>query len=118
TPFPGTYIPGQPASGVRPYGFGAGNLFAYESGGTMRQHILMANFNARFSRNVSLFGNYQFNHSVDLPGSPTDPYDFAQDGGRSALERLHRFQLVGSVVAPLGIRFSPFVILQSGTPYD
>jgi len=40
---------------------GAGNLFAYESGGMMRQHILMANFNTRFSRNVSLFGNYQFN---------------------------------------------------------
>jgi hypothetical protein len=61
TPLPGTYIPGQPTSGVRPYGLGAGNLFAYESGGMMRQHILMANFNTRFSRNVSLFGNYQFN---------------------------------------------------------
>jgi hypothetical protein len=103
---------------VRPYGFGAGNLFAYESGGMMRQHILMANFNTRFSRNVSLFGNYQFNHSKDLPGTPTDPYNFAQDWGRSSLERRHRFQLVGSVVAPLGIRLSPFVIVQSGSPYD
>jgi Carboxypeptidase regulatory-like domain len=118
TPLPGTYIPGQPTSGVRPYGFGAGNLFAYESGGMMRQHILMANFNTRFSRNVSLFGNYQFNHSKDLPGTPTDPYNFAQDWGRSSLERRHRFQLVGSVVAPLGIRLSPFVIVQSGSPYD
>ena len=38
--------------------------------------------------------------------------------GRSSLERRHRFQLVGSVAAPLGLRFSPFVILQSGSPYD
>ena len=33
TPLPGTYIPGQPNSGVRPYGLAAGNLFEYESGG-------------------------------------------------------------------------------------
>ena len=118
TPLPGTYIPGQPNSGVRPYGLAAGNLFEYESGGNMRQNILMGNFNTRFSRNVSLFGNYQFNHSNDLPGTPTNPYNFAEDWGRSSLERRHRFQLVGSVVAPLNIRMSPFVTLQSGSPYD
>ncbi len=118
TPLPGTYISGQPNSGVRPYGLAAGNLFEYESGGNMRQNILMGNFNTRFSRNVSLFGNYQFNHSQDLPGTPTNPYNFAEDWGRSSLERRHRFQLVGSVVAPLNIRLSPFVTLQSGSPYD
>ena len=118
TPLPGTYIPGQPNSGVRPYGLAGGNLFEYESGGMMKQNIVMANFNTRFSRNVSLFGNYQFNHSNDLPGTPTNPYDFLQDWGRSSLERRHRFQLVGSVVAPLNIRMSPFLTLQSGSPYD
>ncbi|MCU1235508.1 MAG: Cna domain protein, partial [Candidatus Solibacter sp.] len=118
TPLPGTYIPGQPTSGVRPFGLAGGNLFEYESGGFMRQNILMANFNTRFSRNVSLFGNYQFNKSKDLPGTPTNPYDFVADYGRSSLERRHRFQLVGSVVAPLNIRLSPFITLQSGSPYD
>src|SRR5438552_1493724 len=92
-----------PVTDARRLCFAAGNLFAYESGGIMRQNILMANFNTRFSRNVSLFGNYQFNHTMDLPGTPTDPYNFAQDWARSSLERRHRFQLVGSVVAPLGI---------------
>ena len=84
TPLPGTYISGQPNSGARPYGLAAGNLFEYESGGNMRQNILMGNFNTRFSRNVSLFGNYQFNHSQDLPGTPTNPYNFAEDWGRSS----------------------------------
>ena len=118
TPLPGTYIPSQPGSGARPYGFAAGNLFEYESGGNMRQNILMANFNTRFTRNVSLFGNYQYNHSNDMPGTPTNPYNFLQDWGRSSLERRHRFQLVGSVMAPLNIRFSPFITVQSGAPYD
>ena len=108
TPLPGTYIPSLPSSGLRPYGLAAGNLFEYESGGIMKQNILMANFNTRFSRNISLFGNYQYNLSNDLPGTPTDPYNFAEDWGRSSLERRHRFQLVGSVVAPLNIRLSPW----------
>jgi hypothetical protein len=118
TPLPGTYVLGQPSSGARPYGLAAGNLFEYESGGRMGQNILMGNFNTRFSKNVSLFGNYQFNHSHDLPGTPTNPYNFFQDWGRSSMERRNRFQLVGSVVAPLNIRLSPFITLQSGSPYD
>jgi hypothetical protein len=118
TPLPGTYVAGQPNSGVRPYGLAAGNLFEYESGGVMTQHILMYNFNTRFSRKVSLFGNYSFNHSNDLPGTPSNPYDFWQDWGRSSLERKHRVQFVGSVTAPFDIRLSPLVTMQSGGPYD
>jgi hypothetical protein len=118
TPLPGTYIAGQTNSGLRPYGAAAGNLFENESGGVMKQHILMYNFNTRFTRKVSLFGNYQFNHSEDLPGTPTNPYNFWQDWGRSNLERRHRVQLIGSITAPLDLRLSPFVTLTSGAPYD
>jgi len=78
----------------------------------------MANFNTRFTRNVSLQGNYSLTYAHDLPGSPSNPYDFAQDWGRSTLDRRHRFILVGSALAPYGLRFSPFVTLQSGAPYD
>jgi len=118
TPLPGTYIIGQPNSGVRPYGLSGGNLFEYESGGLLKQNILMANFNTRFNNKVSLFGNYSYNTAHDLPGSPSNPYNFLQDWGRSTLDRKHRFQLVGSVLAPKNIRLSPFVTLQSGAPYD
>src|ERR1051326_3863095 len=118
TPLPGTYIPGQANSGVRPYGLAAGNLFEYESGGILKQHILMYNFNTRFTRKVSLFGNYSFNKSQDLPGSPSNPYNFLQDWGRSNLERKHRVQIIGSVTAPFDLRLSPFVTLMSGAPYD
>ena len=118
TPLPGTYLQGQLANAVYPLGFGAGDVFEYQSGGLLKQNILMANFNTRFSRNISLFGNYQWNHSNDLPGTPTNPYDFAADWGRSSLQRTHRFQLVGSVSTRFGLRLSPFVTIQSGSPYD
>ena len=71
TPLPGSYNPkiGLVAgNGIYPYGFSAGRIMEYESGGFMKQDIIMFNFNTRFSRKVSLQGNYQYAHANDLPG--------------------------------------------------
>jgi hypothetical protein len=121
TPMPGTFNPLLPLSatnGVFPYGYAAGNIFEYESGAVMRQNIFMANFNTQFSRRVSLFGNYALTYAKDMPGMPTDPYDFGLDYGRSNFDRRHNFQLMGSVIGPKGIRLAPFVTIRSGAPYD
>jgi hypothetical protein len=121
TPIPGTYnrlLPSGPTNGLYPYGYSAGNLYEYESGGLLKQNILMVNFNTRFSRRVSLQGNYSYTRANDLPGSPTNPYNFAQDWGRSSLDRHNNFTMIGSVLGPKNISFSPFVTLRSGAPYD
>jgi len=120
-PLPGTYNPLLPpgqGNGIFPYGYAAGNLYETESGGILHQHIIMVSFNTRFSRRVSLQGNYQYTRANDLPSSPTDPYNFAQDWGRSNLDRHHNFTLFGSIQGPMGLYFSPFVTLRSGAPYD
>ncbi|HEY1217328.1 MAG TPA: hypothetical protein VGF03_00210, partial [Bryobacteraceae bacterium] len=101
-----------------PYGYNAGNEFEYESGGYMRQRMLMANFNTRFSQRVSLFGNYSLTYAHDLPSTPTDPYDFALDYGRSNFDRRNSFMVMGSIVGPKNIRVAPFISLRSGQPYD
>ncbi|PWU00265.1 MAG: TonB-dependent receptor [Terriglobia bacterium] len=109
-----------PGLGVRPY-TGLGNLFLYESGGILRQNMMVINFSSRLKRGFALFGNYSLssiNSDVDNGGAPSNPYDFKQDYGRSSLERRHRVQLVGSFGTPLRFRISPFIILQSGTPYN
>jgi hypothetical protein len=121
TPLPGTYNYLQPlsaANGVFPYGYNAGELFEYESGGILRQNIFMVNYNTRFSRRVSLQGNYQYTRAKDLPSTPTDPYDFMLDYGRSNLDRHHNFTTIGNIQAPWGLNFSPFITLRSGAPYD
>ena len=95
-PYPGTYnylLPPGPTNGVFPYGYSAGNIIENESGGLLKQNILMVNFNTRFSRKVSLQGNYQYTHANDLPGTPTNPYNFLQDWGTSSLNR--RSNLIG-----------------------
>jgi len=121
TPIPGSYNPLLPLSGTNgifPYGYNAGRIYEYESGAFMHQNIYMANFNTRFSRRVSLFGNYSYTTANDLPGSPTDPYNFALDYGRSTFDRHNNFQLTGSILGPANIRFAPFITMRSGSPYD
>ena len=121
TPYPGTYnyllAPG-PANGVFPYGYSAGNILEYESGGLLKQNILMVNFNTRFSRNVSLQGNYQYTHANDLPSTPTNPYNFLQDWGTSNLNRRSNFTVIGSITGPAKIVIAPTIVARSGGPYD
>jgi hypothetical protein len=120
-PLPGTFnplLPLGPENGVFPFGFQAGNIFEYQSGGILRQRILMATINTRFSKRVSVYANYQLTYANDLPSIPTNPYNFRQDYGRSNLDRRNNFQLFGSIQAPAGIWISPFIILRSGAPYD
>ena len=123
TPLPGTFNPApgvglSASNGVFPYGYSAGNIFEDESGGYMRQQMLMFNFNTRFNSRISLFGNYSLNYAKDLPGSPTDPYDYRLDWGRSTLDRRNNLIVLGTITGPAKVRFSPFFVARSGQPYD
>ncbi len=121
TPIPGTYNPlgGVTATnGIYPYGFGAGRMIEYESGGFLKQDIVMFNFNTRFSRKVSLQGSYQYAHANDLPGTPTNPYNFLQDYGTSNLNRRSNLTVIGTVQLPAKITIAPTIIVHSGSPYD
>jgi hypothetical protein len=122
TPLPGTYqyllgAPG-PTNGVFPYGYAAGNIYETESGGILKQDIVMFNFNTRFSRRVSLQGNYQYTHANDLPGTPTNPYNFMQDWGTSNLNRRSNLTILGTIQGPFKISIAPNIVAHSGAPYD
>ena len=111
-------MPLSATNGVFPYGYAAGNIFEDESGGKFWQQLFMVNFNTRFSSRVSLFGNYSLSYAKDLPSTPTNPYDFAMDYGRSNFDRRNNFMLMGNILAPEGIHFAPFITVRSGQPYD
>lgn len=119
-PLPGTYVPGTPNTGVRP--FGAGNLYLYESDGIMNQNQILVNVNTRMTKNISLFGFYVLNHAKsDTDGAnsfPANQYDFTGEYGRSSLDVRHRFVLGGSLASKWGLRWSPFIIAHSGEPFN
>jgi hypothetical protein len=120
-PLPGTFDPLVPGSGVFPYG-DVGNIYLYESSGLFTQNQLITNVNARINAKANLFGYYALGKAesnTDGSGSfPSNPYDEQYDWGRAGFDVRNRVFLGGSVVAPLGLRFSPFIVAQSGAPFD
>jgi hypothetical protein len=132
-PLPGTFIPGVPSSGIRPLNCAdfippdinpstRCNIFEYESSGRYNQNQLIINFNSRLHRNVTMTAFYVFakaNSDADGVGSlPANPYDLSTEYGRASGDIRHRFVMRGTFRAPWGISLNPFVIVQSGRPFN
>jgi hypothetical protein len=99
-----------------------GNRYEYQSTGVLNQNQLMFNFNTRFSPKLTLFSFYVLSKAKsDTDGVntfPSDPFNFQTEYGRASNDIRHRFVLGGNVIAPLGLRFNPFVIANSGRPFN
>jgi hypothetical protein len=127
-PLPGTFVscsPGDvtctPSAGTRPYG-NVGNIYQYESDGLFNQNQLIMNINVRLGSKFSLFGFYSLNfansNTSGVNSFPSNSYDVALDYGRAAFDIRHRLFLGGSFSLPKGIRLSPFMMANSGTPFN
>jgi hypothetical protein len=144
-PLPGTYNPASPTAGVRPLSsvYGNDNLFQYDSDGVYRQNELIVNSRVNLGAKFSLFGFYTLNYAnSDLgTGSPinsntsvtggftsggalstpefvSNPYDPIADYGRASFDTHDRGLIGGSIGLPYAFRLSPFMIVNSGTPYN
>jgi hypothetical protein len=120
-PLPGTFVPGNPTSGVRPLGNSAGNIYQYESGGIYRQTQLIANIHTH-ARSISLFGYYVFNNAhsdaAGIDSFATNPWNIYADYGRAAFDVRNRVMIGGTYAAPLGFRLSSVMMANSGLPFS
>src|SRR5580658_1127184 len=116
---PGTYDI-TTGTGVRPNGINE-NIYQYQSGGIYHQNQLITNFSVR-ARKLSLFGFYVLNSAkADTSGAtyfPSNQFDPRADYGRSTFDIRQRFLLGGNYQAPFGFSISPFLVLDSGTPFN
>ncbi len=115
-------VPGTPyPTGSRPDP-SKGDIFQYSSDGVFRQNQLIANFNIRAGAKLSLFGYYSLNYAnSDASGAgsfPSDQYDLSVDYGRASFDMRHRLFMGGTIGLPRGFRVSPFMIFNSGSPYN
>jgi hypothetical protein len=144
-PLPGTFNPADPTSGVRPDAsfYGNKNIFQYNSEGVFRQNQLIANFRASVGSKLSLFGYYVLNSAHSDMGTPSsinagtsvtggftsgaalstpnflsDPYDPMLDYGRASFDIQDRGLVGGTISLPRGLRLSPFIVVDSGSPYN
>jgi hypothetical protein len=146
-PLPGTYNPADPSSGIRPFG-GTDNIYQYNSGGIFEQNQLITNARYSLGNKVSLFGFYALGFAnSDLGsggsssissggaggggfggafgggggGSPQfvmNSYDPMEDWGRAAFDVRNRAFIGGTISLPYAFRLSPFIIANSGTPFN
>ena len=120
-PLPGTYNPAVSNSGLFPLGH-PGPLDLMESSGIYNQNQAIANVNAKLNARLSLFGFYVYNHArsnTDGIGTfPANPYNFTGEYGPASTDVHHRFTVGGSINLRWAVRISPFVVAQSGAPFD
>ncbi len=110
-----------PGSGTFPLGH-PGPVFRMESSGIYNQNQIVANINTRLKQGVSLFGFYVLNRSRSstdgIDTVPANPYDLSGEYGPAATDVRHRVTFGGSVNTKWNVRISPFVVVQSGAPFD
>jgi hypothetical protein len=105
----------------RPFG-NIGDIYDYQSDGIFKQTQVLVNVNSQVGKWLTLFGRYSHStaHSdTDGLGTlPANPYNFAADWGRSKLDVGHTLFFGGSIAARWGLRFSPFLVAHTGTPFN
>ena len=116
-------LPGTP--GLSQYPTGAlpnPAVYQYASDGVFRQNQLIAQFNVQAGAKVSLRGYYSLNYAnsdASTAGNfPSDSHDLGLDYGRASFDIRNKLFMGGTVALPRGFRLSPFMIFNSGTPYN
>lgn len=103
------------------YNPASGNVFQFLPEGIYKQDQLIFNTNARFSPNFNVFGFYtlSFAHTDGSGSSIASRSDnLGLDYGRAAFVSRNQLFLIGNYNAKWGIRLNPFLVAQSGRPYD
>jgi hypothetical protein len=109
-----------PLTGLPPAGGPV--VYQYFSEGVFNQNQLLVNANFRYGRWLSLFGYYALNGANgDSSGAGsfiTVPHNIAADYGRTTFGVRNRLFMAGSISLPHTIQISPFMVAQSGNPYN
>jgi hypothetical protein len=114
-------LPCDPAKTPHPFG-NTDNVYQYQSQGVFKQRQLIINSSVRMGTKLSLFGYYTLNYAnSDASGAGTFPStlnDISLDYGRAPFDVRHRVFFGGTMGLPYNFRLSPFLVAQSGVPFN
>ena len=115
---PGTYAYGSSTlTGVRPDP-SLGIVRQMYPEAVFKQNQLVVNVNANFTPNFGVRGFYTLSSANSNTGTASNSYNLSQDYGPASWVPRHRIFLMGSYSGPWGLSFNPFLIAQTGRPYD
>jgi hypothetical protein len=115
---PGTFVYGSSTlTGTRP-DTSRSIVEQYDSEGIYKQNQLVLSVNATPTTRLRFSGYYDLNSVRANTGTASNSYDLKLDYGRPNWSMRHMLYLSGRYTAPMRIVFDPFVIAQSGKPYN
>jgi hypothetical protein len=79
---------------------------------------LIVNINARITRSFSVFGFYNWTQANSNTGMASNSYNLMQDYRRAPFAQTNMIFLRGSYTDRFGISYSPFLVANSGRPYN
>jgi hypothetical protein len=97
-------------------------VYEYQSEGVFNQNQLISSFNVRAGAKLTIFSFYSFSHANSDAGGagsfPSQPANVSADYGRAGFDVHHRLFLGGTISLPHGFRVSPFMVANSGAPFN
>jgi hypothetical protein len=115
---PGTFAYGSATlTGVRPNP-SLGIVEEYYPEAVFKQNQVIVNINARLTRNMGLSGFYNITSAHSNTGTASNSYNLSQDYRRAGFASRNMLFLMGNYSGPLGFTFNPFLLAQSGRPYN
>jgi hypothetical protein len=119
-PLPGTYVPGQATSGVRPLG-GTQNIYQFSSVGSHTTNMLFANTQLTINKHIMYWAfvgaRYKNGDSGGAGSFPTNQYDVHADYGRAASATTRLFN-GANFTLPWGITSDVFVAFTTRQPFN
>jgi hypothetical protein len=103
------------------YNSSEGIVDQYYPEAVFKQNQLIVNVNAKFRPNFSVMGFYNVT-AADSDGgagsNPSNSVNLSQDYGRASFAARNMLFLMGNYTGKWGITFNPFLIAQSGKPFN
>ena len=90
----------------------------YYPEGIFKQDQLIVNVNARLTRSMSISGFYNWTTAKSDTGTASDSYNLLQDYRRAPFAQTNMLFLMGNYTDRFGITYNPFLIAQSGRPFN
>jgi hypothetical protein len=105
--------------GGTPQNNSGGYLYQFFPEGVFKQNQAIVSVNSKVTKNLNLVGFYTLSYANgNANGSASNAYDLDQDYGPAPFVTRNSLFFMGNYNGPWGIRFSPFMIAQSGRPFN
>ncbi len=107
--------------GLFPYNPAGGFDYEYDPEGIFKENQIIASINSQLTKRLSVVGFYTggwANSDGGAGSNISNAYNISQDYGPATFNSRNQIFAMGNYLGPWGLRFNPFLIANSGKPFN